>query len=105
MQSAVSPIRLKRDIMKNKKNKNTVINGIIVPSRWDENGQVIGISVHTFDEEEFIVEPVRLGKVLSSFLQQKIEIIGKIKERIDGRKLINVRSYTIDHGEKKANYL
>ena len=87
------------------KNKNSEIFGIIVPSRWDENGHVTGVSVHTFDEEEYIVEPSGIGKVLTSYLQQKIEIIGKIKERIDGRKLINVRSYTVDHGEKEASYM
>ena len=34
--------------------KNT-IEGLIIPNKWDENGKIIGIAIHTNKEEIYLV--------------------------------------------------
>lgn len=78
--------------MKKTKSKGTVIVGIVVPAIWNENGQVIGTAINTFDEKEYIVEKNRSGQALIQLLQKSVEVTGKIRERLDGRKIIRIQT-------------
>jgi len=76
-----------------KKSSLPLICGIIIPAQWDENGNVIGVTIHTEDEKAYIVEHTKTGEELLSHINQKVEAMGKIRERIDGSMLISVGSY------------
>jgi hypothetical protein len=78
--------------MKKTKSKDTVLVGIVVPAIWNENGQVTGTAINTFDEKEYIVEKDRSGRVLIKLLQKRVEVIGKIRERLDGKKTIRIQT-------------
>ena len=69
------------------------IKGIIIPSRWDENGSIKEVSLHTDDEKEYHVECSGIGRELLTHIHQKVEASGKIRERIDGYLYISVHSY------------
>ena len=69
------------------------IEGIIIPSNWDEEGNIRGVSLHTTDEKEYRVEYGRVGRELLAHIHDKVEATGKIRERLDGCLYINVRSY------------
>ena len=69
------------------------IEGIIIPSNWDEEGNIRGVSLHTTDEKEYRVEYGGVGRELLAHIHDKGEATGKIRERLDGCLYINVRSY------------
>jgi len=66
------------------------ITGIILANQWDENGNVIGISVYTNQEEIYIVAPTKQIKELVDLIQTKVRVEGKIKERLNGKKIVYV---------------
>jgi hypothetical protein len=69
------------------------IEGLVVPNKWSESGQIVGIAVHTDKEEIYIVAHNRMEGELLNQLHLKVRIEGKIMERLDGSKLIHVRSF------------
>ena len=69
------------------------VEGLIIANQWDENGKIIGIAIHTNKEEVYLVAHNRMERELLSHLQLKVGVKGKIMERLDGSKLIHVKSF------------
>jgi hypothetical protein len=69
------------------------IEGLVIPNKWDENGKVIGIAIHTDKEEIYIVAHNRMEAELLNQLHFKVRIEGKVMQRLDGNKLIHVSSF------------
>ena len=69
------------------------IEGLVIPNKWDETGQITGIAIHTNKEEVYIVAHNRMEGELLSHLHLKVGVQGKIMERLDGNKLIHVRNF------------
>ena len=67
-----------------------IIEGLVIPNKWDDNGKIIGIAIHTDKEEFYIVAHNRMEAELLNQLHLKVRIEGKIMERLDGSKLIHV---------------
>jgi len=80
--------------MPGEKNQPITIHGLIIPIEWDEMGNVIAISVSTFDEDEYLIEKDEIGEKLISFLRQEIEISGLYRLK-GGRKIIRVKGYNV----------
>ncbi|KPA12764.1 hypothetical protein MHK_007051 [Candidatus Magnetomorum sp. HK-1] len=73
-----------------KKFDKKIVKGIITPAAW-KNDTVVEISIHTTDEEEFIVEHNDTGREMFSFIHYPVEVSGHIKPRIsDGKMIISV---------------
>ena len=68
------------------------ITGIILANQWDENGNVIGVSVYTDREEIYIVAQTKQIKELVNLIQTKVRVEGKIIEGLDGKKLVYVKT-------------
>ena len=68
------------------------ITGIILPNQWDENGNIIGVSVYTDREEIYIVAQNKRIKELVSLIQTKVRLEGEIKEGLDGKKFVYVKT-------------
>jgi len=75
------------------KRSKPMIEGIVIPSSWDENGTIEGVSLYTSDEKEYRVQLNRLGKELLDHVHHKVETTGKIRERLDGSQQIVLSSY------------
>lgn len=75
--------------MPSRKNEFT---GIVVPARWDEVGNVIGVALQAFDENEYIIEYDGSGRLLVDWLHKSVAVTGKIRERLDGKLLLRVSS-------------
>ena len=75
------------------------IEGIVIPSNWDDQGNIKQVSLHTADEKEYRVEYGGVGIQLLEHIHSKVEATGKIRERLDGRMYINVSSF-LTVGEK-----
>jgi len=69
--------------------------GIIMPNNWDENGKVIEIALYTNQEEVYAVEDNSLTQELTSLLQKKVEIKGKIRKHPDGNRSISAHHYIL----------
>ena len=68
------------------------ITGIVLANQWDENGNVIGVSVYTDREEIYTVAQNKLIKELVNLVQTKIRVEGKIKVGLDGHKFVYVKT-------------
>jgi hypothetical protein len=77
----------------NNKTYKPVIEGIIIPAKWDYDGKVTGVTIQTNDENVYLVEHTRAGEELLDLIHKKVEAKGKIRERLDGSTLITVHSY------------
>lgn len=69
--------------------------GIIIPSDWDRNGNITGITLHTHDEKSYVIESSRFGNELYKHIRQNVIVNGKIRQRLDGHSLIRVINYEV----------
>jgi hypothetical protein len=75
--------------------KNQKIKGIVVPVSWDDDGNVLRISVHTTDEKEYLIEQSKIGIDLLSHVQSKIVAEGPVRRRLDGKTIINIKDFRL----------
>lgn len=76
------------------KEQTCVMEGIIIPIRWDENGNSIAVALATSQEEEFLVNMKNAkGKELIEFLQKKVKIHGSLTTLDSNQKMITIRKY------------
>ena len=76
------------------------IAGIILANRWDENGNVIGVSLYTDREENYNIAQNKKILELIDLVRTKVWVQGKVEEGADGKKSIYVEEVRT---EKKEN--
>jgi hypothetical protein len=69
--------------------------GIILPSRWNEQGKPARIAIHTDDQKEYQIDFSGAGKELLNLTYKKVEVQGKLREQLNGRAILSVRKYQI----------
>ena len=79
---------------KNQPQKEVTIVGYVVPSEWDNDDNVVSISIST-DDDDYVVEVNKLGEELFDFLDEDVEVTGIVREDKDGTKRIRVISYEV----------
>lgn len=72
--------------------KTITLQGIILPSAWDKDGNVITISLSTFDEEEYSIGSDYLWRELMALLREKVRICGVVSLK-KGKQIISVRDF------------
>lgn len=65
------------------------ISGIIIPSKWDANGNVVRMAIATQNEEEYFIKNDEAAAQLLSFLRQEVTVTGTLKI-IGGTKIIKI---------------
>src|SRR4030065_2313528 len=68
--------------------------GYVIPSEWDNEDNVISISIST-DDEDYLVDLNKLGEELFDFLDEDVEVTGIVRDDKDGTKRIRVTSYEV----------
>ena len=70
------------------------IEGIIVPVRWDNDGNPIAVALATSQEEELLIDmkSTKAGELLG-LLQKKVRISGSITKLDNNKKMITIRRY------------
>jgi hypothetical protein len=92
-----------------KKHKKTTapppITGIILPSRWNENGKPARIAIHTDNQKEYQIDFSGAGKELLNLTYKKVSVQGKLREQLNGQAILSVRQYQIikDEPENSAS--
>jgi hypothetical protein len=94
----VQPDRFERiekmKINKSEPPKEETIVGYVVPNEWDNEDNVVAISIST-DDDDYVVELNKLGEELFDFLDEDVEVTGLIRDDKDGTKRIRVTSYEV----------
>ncbi|MFO7556246.1 MAG: hypothetical protein R6W88_13670 [Desulfobacterales bacterium] len=72
------------------------VTGILIPEKWDEKNDVIGVSIQAIDENEYIVKSCRDDKNLFNFINKKIKVAGKVFERSDGKFNIEINRFEVE---------
>lgn len=85
--------------MQNKKHKNksapSLVMGIILPSRWNEQGKAARIAIHTDDQKEYQIDFSGAGKELLNLTYKKVAVQGKLREQLNGQAILSVRKFEI----------
>ena len=81
-------------MMSHSDHKQITIRGLIVPSEWDDTGNVISISISTFNEDEYLVDKDSISKKLLSYMREGVEASGFVREE-EGMKRIKIKRYRI----------
>ena len=77
--------------------------GYVTPSKWDQDDNVIGVSIAT-DEREYGVEIDRVGEELFDFLEETVEATGWVSTGKGGNLRIKVAHYRIVDEMDRAAY-
>lgn len=86
-----------------RQSKFSVVSGLVVPVQWDANGNAVTVSIHTKDENVFLVEHTKIGNELLNLIQAEVEVTGKIRERIDGKTSIGIKSFKTSDEKSESN--
>jgi hypothetical protein len=71
------------------------ITGIIMPSKWNEQGKPARIAIHTDDQKEYQIDFSGAGKELLNLTYKKVAVQGKLREQLNGRAILYVRQFQI----------
>ena len=71
------------------------IEGIIMPSRWNEQGKPARIAIHTDDRKEYEIDFSGAGKELLDLTYKKVSVQGKLRQQLNGRSILCVRQYQV----------
>jgi hypothetical protein len=86
--------RVETVMQRNGEDHLVTIAGVIVPSDWDRQGNVTGVSISAFDEEEYFVQGQGKGGELIQHVRKDAEVVGWVEvER--GKKKITVKHYRL----------
>ncbi len=67
--------------------------GILLPSEWDENGDVLALTLFTHDEEEYAVKGDGIPPELLEVLRQELVVEGYFQWE-KGRKIIQITDFS-----------
>lgn len=56
-----------------------LIRGLVIPANWDKTGNVVAVSIATFNEAKYLVSENQAGKELLNFIEHEVAAIGTLK--------------------------
>jgi hypothetical protein len=71
------------------------IQGILIPSAWNEKGDIIAVVIATYKEEKYLVSDRSIVQKLLSLLRKRV-IVSGIINRQDAKQVIDIKDVKID---------
>ena len=71
------------------------IQGILIPSAWNEKGDIISVVIATYKEEKYLVSDKKIVQRLLSFLRKRVVVNGTV-DRKDTNRIIDIKDIKID---------
>ena len=68
------------------------IEGIIIPSRWDKQGNIVELAIATRNEEEYLIADENQVTKLKPLLRKEAHVRGILQTK-DGKKVIDVTEF------------
>jgi hypothetical protein len=78
-----------------KKTQSATLTGIVIPTDWNDDHEVVAAALATPDEKEYRIGGNRKGRELLGHLQHQVEATGPLSEDEKGRRVITVRRYIV----------
>jgi len=69
------------------------VEGIIIPSQWDKQGNIVELAIATRNEEEYLVSDEDQVSRLKPLLRKEAQVRGTLQTK-DGKKVINVTEFS-----------
>jgi hypothetical protein len=82
--------------------KVTKIRGVVIPTAWDDQGNVTGIAISSHDENEYQVDHKGKGPELLLHIRKEVEAAGVVREE-EGKKIVRIRKYTVKEAIETVN--
>lgn len=77
-------------------NRVTIIRGIIIPYKWDDNDNICMVAISAAGERDYPIEMNGMGKSLVKHIQHQVRIEGILKKNIDqNSEVMFVEAYDI----------
>ena len=77
------------------KTETITIRGILIPSAWNEKGDVVALFIATYNEEKYLVSDRPMVQKLLSLLRKRVVVNGII-HRQDPNRVIDIKDVEID---------
>ena len=77
--------------------KVTKIRGVVIPTAWDDQGNVTEIAISSHDENDYQVDHKGKGPELLLHIRKEVEASGVVREE-EGKKIVRIRKYTVKEG-------
>ena len=71
------------------------IQGILIPSAWNEKGDIIAVVIATYKEEKYLVSDKKIVQRLLSFLRKRVVVNGTV-DRKGTNRIIDIKDIKID---------
>jgi hypothetical protein len=85
---------------KKKADKQITITGIVTAADWDEDDNIIAVTLSTSDEQEYLVSNKARGKNLLDLVQDEVAVTGTLSTDENGKQVITVKKYAVLEKEK-----
>lgn len=82
-------------------NRSIKMNGLIIPTQWDQHGNVKGIAIACFDETNYPILLDKVGKNLLALMHKEVEISGNFT-KIDNSDIIRVRKFQVSKKQQSG---
>jgi hypothetical protein len=77
------------------RHRSITVRGLVCPSEWDSEGNASRVSIFTFDDDEYEVEPLDAGNYLLSRVGEEVLVRGRLAPGFRRRKIVLVKSFTV----------
>jgi len=78
-----------------KRSASPAIEGIVVPSKRDEEGHPLRIALRSDGGTEYRIDFGGAGKELLTLVHQRVKVCGRLRQQLDGGETLIVRSYRL----------
>lgn len=70
------------------------LRGIIIPSEWDIQGNVVALAIATDNEEEYLIDECSQTSQLKTVLREEVEVRGRFKHSAGSKKIFEIYELT-----------
>jgi len=73
--------------------KKCTIEGIVTPSEWDEQYNVVGVKIAAAEEKEYLIHHDPQGEKLLAHIRETLRLTGRMRRDEHGNKILWVEEY------------
>lgn len=78
------------------KNKEITVTGVIIPSDWDDDGNVLSYTIETYSEDEYTLRGKWSLKELGKLSRKPVLITGFVRINKKGQKILSVKNIRLN---------
>ena len=71
------------------------IEGIVIPTNWDQKGNVIVAALFTYHEDEYFIDQDEKGGELLALIRKQVKVSGEVRQQ-GGKRIIKVKEYELE---------